>query len=97
MVGGRALQTPSYPNWQRNWTQNPDSVGSNPTEGTIVMSEDIGMAPNLHHGSELFIRAAEQVRWRVLHGASQAVREQSGELCRILGYVAFGEKGCAVK
>ena len=24
----------SYPNWQRNWTQNPDSVGSNPTEGT---------------------------------------------------------------
>jgi uncharacterized protein (DUF488 family) len=25
---------PSYPNWQRNGTQNPDSVGSNPTEGT---------------------------------------------------------------
>ena len=30
----RDLDKPSYPNWQRNWTQNPDSVGSNPTEGT---------------------------------------------------------------
>ena len=26
----------AYPNWQRNWTQNPDSVGSNPTEGTTL-------------------------------------------------------------
>jgi hypothetical protein len=34
---------------------------------------------------------------RVLHGASQTVHEQSGELCRILGCAAFGEKGCAVK
>ena len=25
---------PSYPNWQRKRTQNPSSVGSNPTEGT---------------------------------------------------------------
>jgi hypothetical protein len=32
-----------------------------------------------------------------LHGASQTVREQSGELRRILGHVAFSEKGCAVK
>src|ERR1700757_4218887 len=31
-VGGRAK--PSYPNWQRKRTQNPSSVGSNPTEGT---------------------------------------------------------------
>src|SRR6185312_3834921 len=38
-----ALQMPSYPNWQRNWTQNPDSVGSNPTEGTCVMSQGIGI------------------------------------------------------
>ena len=42
-------------------------------------------------------RTAGRLRWRVLHGASQTVREQSGELCRILGYAAFGEKGCAVK
>jgi hypothetical protein len=53
MVGGRALLTPSYPNWQRNWTQNPDSVGSNPTEGTIVMSQNIGMALKPHWGPEL--------------------------------------------
>lgn len=39
-VGGHPLwwsaahTWPSYPNWQRNWIQNPDSVGSNPTEGT---------------------------------------------------------------
>src|ERR1700731_3995015 len=31
-VGGRIK--PSYPNWQRKRTQNPSSVGSNPTEGT---------------------------------------------------------------
>ena len=42
-------------------------------------------------------RDAGRLRWRVLHGASQTVREQSGELCRILEYAAFGEKGCAVK
>lgn len=58
MVGGRAIQKPSYPNWQRNWTQNPDSVGSNPTEGTLVMSQHIGIALNLHEGSELFLCAA---------------------------------------
>jgi hypothetical protein len=33
----------------------------------------------------------------VLHGAGQTVREQSSELCRIFGYVSFGEKGCAVE
>ncbi len=37
MVGSRVeTMRPSYPNWQRNWTQNPDSVGSNPTEGTTL-------------------------------------------------------------
>lgn len=34
---------------------------------------------------------------RVLHRASQAVREQSGELCRILECAALGEKGRAVQ
>jgi hypothetical protein len=54
------------------------------------------------HEFETLSAIAEQnacfrLRWRVLHGASQTVREQCGELCRILGYVAFSEKGCAVK
>ena len=39
----------------------------------------------------------DRLRWRVLHGVSQTVGEQSRELCRVLGYAAFGEKGCAVK
>ena len=39
----------------------------------------------------------DRLRWRVLHGASQTVREQSGEPCRILECTAFGEKGGAVK
>jgi hypothetical protein len=38
MVGGSSKVVgrikPSYPNWQRKRTQNPSSVGSNPTEGT---------------------------------------------------------------
>jgi hypothetical protein len=38
----------------------------------------------------------DRLRWRVLHGASQTVGEQSGELCRVLECAAFGEKGCAV-
>ena len=32
-----------------------------------------------------------------LQRTDQTVREQSGELCRILEYTAFGEKGCAVE
>lgn len=31
----RGYQTPSYPNWQRKRIQNPSSVSSNLTEGTI--------------------------------------------------------------
>ena len=35
LYGGRPhAHEPSYPNWQRKRTQNPYSVGSNPTEGT---------------------------------------------------------------
>ena len=39
----------------------------------------------------------DRLRWRVLHGASQTVREQSGEPCRILECTAFGEKSGAVE
>jgi hypothetical protein len=51
------------------------------------------------HGEQnaCFRLRRDRLRWRVLHGASQTVREQSGELCRIPGYAAFGEKGRAVK
>jgi hypothetical protein len=61
------------------------------------MCQDIGVALNLHQGSELYPCAAMPVRWRILQGTSQTVREQSGEPRWILGYVAFGEKRCAVK
>jgi hypothetical protein len=40
--------------------------------------------------------AAGRLQWRLLDGASQSLREQSCELCRILRYVAFGEKGRAI-
>src|SRR6201988_5316353 len=66
MVGGSSKVIgrikPAYPNWQRKRTQNPSSVGSNPTEGTtdgtIVMSQDIRIAVNLHFGLWLFLWAA---------------------------------------
>ena len=54
--------------------------------------------PGSHTLDRASVAARTQLRrWRVLHGASQTVREQSGELCWILGYAAFGEKSCAVK
>lgn len=39
----------------------------------------------------------DRLRWQALQGASQTVGEQSGERRRVLGYAAFGEKGCTVQ
>jgi hypothetical protein len=39
-----------------------------------------------HRRAERVIRLRrDRLRWCVLHGAGQTVREQSGELCRVLG------------
>lgn len=58
---------PSYPNWQRKRTQNPSSVGSNPTEGTMKTQES-----TRNEGTFAALQASPEGAQTIAHILAQA-------------------------